>query len=49
MKEMNPSDIERVAGGCETGGWYGPFEVYQPGQPIDPRSPWAPPVPGYPF
>jgi len=45
MKTMNASDIQTVSGGYEGSPWYGPFEVYRPGQPIHPHTPWAPPVP----
>ncbi len=49
MKTMSTEDSENVGGGWNESPWYGPFEVYRPGQPIDPNSPWAPPIPGYPF
>jgi hypothetical protein len=49
MKTMSLSDIKAVSGGWQETPWRGPFEVYRPGQPIDPSSPWWPPIPVRPF
>jgi hypothetical protein len=42
MQELNEQQINQVSGGWEGSPWYGPFEIWRPGQPIDPNSPWLP-------